>query len=152
MQEERQKKEGHSPAAIVQHSSDWLEGARAPLPTPANWAWCMVIICMATTESTSTSMRLNSSKQAHAPELDVWSWGCRWRGSRVHRRSREAYGWIINEGTQSLTQSSCQCCRGERAAEKLESYIITWCHYVVRRVRETSQWRQSWSDRHTLNL
>lgn len=31
----------------------------------ANW---MESICCATTESTSNSMRLNSSKQAHAPD------------------------------------------------------------------------------------
>lgn len=33
------------------------------------WAFWMVVICCATTDSTSTSIRLNSSKQAQAPEL-----------------------------------------------------------------------------------
>lgn len=33
------------------------------------WAFCIVAICCATTDSTSTSIRLNSSKHAHAPEL-----------------------------------------------------------------------------------
>lgn len=33
------------------------------------WAFWMVAICCATTDSTSTSIRLNSSKQAQAPEL-----------------------------------------------------------------------------------
>jgi hypothetical protein len=35
--------------------------------TPAAMARWMVRICCATTESTSRSMRLNSSKHAHAP-------------------------------------------------------------------------------------
>ena len=34
-------------------------------PTPL----CIVIICWATTDRTSKSMRLNSSKQDHAPQL-----------------------------------------------------------------------------------
>ena len=33
------------------------------------WAFWMVVICWATTDNTSMSMRLNSSKQAHAPAL-----------------------------------------------------------------------------------
>ena len=33
------------------------------------WAFCIVVICCATTDSTSTSIRLNSSKHAQAPEL-----------------------------------------------------------------------------------
>lgn len=33
------------------------------------WAFWMVVICWATTDKTSTSIRLNSSKQAQAPEL-----------------------------------------------------------------------------------
>lgn len=37
--------------------------------TLAICACCIVVICWATTESTSISIRLNSSKQAQAPEL-----------------------------------------------------------------------------------
>lgn len=37
--------------------------------TLASIAFWMVIICMATTDSTSMFIRLNSSKHAHAPEL-----------------------------------------------------------------------------------
>ena len=37
--------------------------------TDCCWAFCMVVICCATTDNTSISIRLNSSKQAQAPAL-----------------------------------------------------------------------------------
>lgn len=50
-------------------------------------AFWMVVICWATTDSTSISMRLNSSKQAHAPEL---SKEVKMRGSGASHRSKLA--------------------------------------------------------------
>ena len=41
------------------------------LPTLCCWAFWMVVICWATTDNTSMSMRLNSSKHAQAPELKI---------------------------------------------------------------------------------
>ena len=49
------------------------------LLTLASRACWMVEICCATTDNTSTSIRLNSSKQAHAPALKTRTWlPCQW--------------------------------------------------------------------------
>lgn len=52
---------------VLEQGQDQLEFNL--LLTLSCWAFCMVAICWATTDSTSTSIRLNSSKQAQAPEL-----------------------------------------------------------------------------------